>query len=162
MNQTVRHGLPLLAAGQAQKEVTHNEAINAIDLRLQLSVLSRSQTDPPDAPQPGDTYIVPPGATGAWEGAAGKVAVHDGFGWQIYLPATGAVAWVADERGCIVLNDGWSSGWPITSLMIGARSVLAAPPSTLSSPIGGTTVDAEARAAIVALIDALREQGLIS
>lgn len=162
MSASVRHGLPLLEAGQAQKEVTHNEAISLIDMRLQLAVQSRTRTDPPATPQPGEAYIVPEGAIGAWAAASGKVAVHDGFGWRFDSPVPGAVAWVADEGGCVLWDGGWSSGWPVASLRIGARSLFAVPPVALSAPAGGATIDVEARAAIGAILTALQDQGLIS
>jgi hypothetical protein len=55
MSNTIRHSLPLLAAGQAQKEVTHNEALLAIDRQLQLSVVSRTRAQPPTVPVAGES-----------------------------------------------------------------------------------------------------------
>ena len=161
MNQTLRHHLPLLAAGQAQKEVTHNEALAGIDARLQLSVLSRQLAAPPAAPNVGDGYIVHPDASGAWAGAEDQIAFYDGYGWLLTAPIAGTIAWIADEAGCVVWDGSWSTGWPVASLRVGARNVLAAAPVALAVPSGGMTVDEEARAAIVAIQIALREQGLI-
>ena len=39
--------LPYLAPAQAQKHVTHNEALGLLDAVVQLAVQSRSQTEPP-------------------------------------------------------------------------------------------------------------------
>ena len=39
--------LPYIMPSQAQKHVTHNEAIRALDAILQLTVLSRSVSSPP-------------------------------------------------------------------------------------------------------------------
>lgn len=44
---TDRLRLPLLTAGQAQKEVTHNEALLLLDLLVQASVQSAGLTSPP-------------------------------------------------------------------------------------------------------------------
>ena len=162
MSQTVRHNLPLIVAGQAQKEVTHNEALAAIDSKLQISLLSRQLLDPPVAPDTGDAYIIPTVATGAWAGKEGQVALWDGFGWRFTMPSKGTVAWVADEAGCIVWDDEWSSGWPVGSLRIGAREVLGAMPVSVPAPSGGLNIDVEARTAIAAIVSALRAQGLIS
>ena len=44
---TDRLRLPLLTAGQAQKEVTHNEALLLLDLLVHASVQSAGLTSPP-------------------------------------------------------------------------------------------------------------------
>lgn len=85
MAETMRHGLPLLAAGQAQKEVTHNEALLAIDRQLQLAVETRALAAPPAAPAAGANYIVATAATGAWTDHSGDVATFDGFGWIFWF-----------------------------------------------------------------------------
>jgi len=65
MTDTMSHnlGLPFITAAQAQKHVTHNEAIRALDAIVQLSVLSRQQLSPPIDAVNGDRYIVPVNAT---------------------------------------------------------------------------------------------------
>jgi hypothetical protein len=162
MNQTSRHALPLIASGQAQKEVTHNEALQIVDRRLQLTVASRSLQQPPDPVVTGMMFIVPAQATGAWAGHAGRVASFDGYGWTFDAPQDGWLAWVADERIFAIFDSGWTSGvWPVTSLRIGSRPVLSAPPATISEPEGGTVVDIQNRQAVTQLIAALRAQGLI-
>lgn len=161
MSETIRHGLALLASGQAQKEVTHNEAILAIDRQLHLSVISRVVVTPPPAPVAGDAYIVPEGAGGAWADRADAIASHDGFGWIFTVPVTGCAAWVADEAGFVMFDGGWSDGWPVTGLVVGGRRILAAAPASVADLAGGTTVDTEARAAIAQVIAALRLQGIV-
>ena len=52
------HLLPYLLAAQAQKHVTHNEALRLLDGLVQLAVLDRDLTAPPGAPADGDRYIV--------------------------------------------------------------------------------------------------------
>ena len=70
---TTRHGLPLLQAGQAQKEVTHNEALVLLDLLAHPAVEGVLAT-PPAAPTPGQGWIIGAGATGAWSGQDGALA----------------------------------------------------------------------------------------
>lgn len=41
MSGTTQLNLPYIAAAQAQKHVTHNEALRALDAIIQLSVLDR-------------------------------------------------------------------------------------------------------------------------
>ena len=68
MTETTHLGLPYLAAAQAQKHVTHNEALSRLDAVVQLAVIDTTLTVPPGSPAEGDRYIVADGATGAWAG----------------------------------------------------------------------------------------------
>ena len=161
MDETLRHRLPLLAMGQAQKEVTHNEALIAIDRQLHPSVLTRGLTVPPAIPAAGDSYIVAPGASGAWAGKADQLALFDGHGWTFDAPGRGCLAWIIDEVSFAVFDLGWSvGGWPVTALRIGGRQVLGAAPVVIAAASGGTVVDAEARSSIAAILALLRDQGL--
>jgi hypothetical protein len=161
MTQSIRHGMPFLVAGQAQKEVTHNEALQAIDIKLHLGVASRSVSEAPETAVAGDAYIVPSGATGAWSGAEGSIAFFDGLGWIYSSPVSGSVAWIADE-GCMVVWEGsWSSGWPVSSLIVGTRTLFGAPAVAINGPQGGAVVDGEARATLSGLLAALRDQGIL-
>ena len=60
--------VPWILAAQAQKHVTHNEALRLLDGLVQLSVLDRDLTTPPGSPADGDRYIVASGGTGSWAG----------------------------------------------------------------------------------------------
>jgi len=62
---STRYALPLLDAGQAQKEITHNEAIDRVDALLHLAVASMDLTDPPLLPPLGAAWIIGAGAVGA-------------------------------------------------------------------------------------------------
>lgn len=99
--------LPLLASVQAQKHVTHNEALALLDAAAQLAVLDRTRAAPPGAPAPGDRHIVAAGAGGEWAGHDGEVALHDA-GWRFLTPRAGWRAYVAAERRTL-LHDG--AGW---------------------------------------------------
>lgn len=46
-DQSPRLSLPFILPAQAQKHVTHNEAIELLDLIVQLTLLSVSQVTPP-------------------------------------------------------------------------------------------------------------------
>ncbi|QFR31729.1 DUF2793 domain-containing protein [Ancylobacter sp. TS-1] len=107
--------LPLIAAAQAQKHVTHNEALLRLDALAQLCVRERSLTSPPADPVPGERYIVAAGATGDWAGHEGEVALHDA-GWRFLVPGAGWRAYVEAE-GRTLTHDG-----------IGWRDLLAATP----------------------------------
>jgi hypothetical protein len=107
MDESARLALPFLAASQAQKHVTVNEALARLDGLVQLCLQSRSVTLPP-APADGAAYGVPAGAVNDWAGHAGRVALAQNGGWVFADPGPGWRAWVADERA-MLLHDG--AGW---------------------------------------------------
>ncbi|NLR37878.1 DUF2793 domain-containing protein [Novosphingobium sp. ERW19] len=142
-NATARLGLPLLFAGQAQKETTVNEALALLDLCVAGSVQG-VLSDPPTAPAAGQAWIVGISPTGAFTGHANAIAGWTEGGWRFVQPSIGMRSYDV-QKGAFRLFDG---GW-----------TLAAAPD---SPQGGAIVDAEARAAIGALIELLKVTGTIS
>lgn len=96
--------LPLILPAQAQKHVTHNEALRLLDLMVQLSVLTRSLTVPPALPSVGDRHIVPTGATGVWAGQTGRIALYAVTGWEFIVPLTGWQAYVLGENQVAVFD----------------------------------------------------------
>lgn len=104
MDQTPNLGLPYILPSQAQKHVTHNEALRLIDAVVHLNVKSRVQTGAPDAPAEGDRYIVASPATGQWAGRDGALAAFVDGGWLFVVPATGWLAYVADEAKLTVFD----------------------------------------------------------
>ncbi|OYX25933.1 MAG: hypothetical protein B7Z10_04760 [Rhodobacterales bacterium 32-66-7] len=96
--------LPLILPAQAQKHVTHNEALATLDLIVQLAVITRTLTTPPALPTLGDRHIVAAGATGAWVGQAGKIALFDGAGWQFTQALPGWQAHVLAEGQTAVFD----------------------------------------------------------
>mgnify|MGYP000129379182 FL=1 len=109
MSDTTTHlGLPYLMAAQAQKHVTHNEALRLLDAMVQLAVLDRTRTAPPASPADGDRHLVAPGATGLWAGWDLNVAFWVDGAWIRLVPRPGWLVWVADEGVFLV----WSgSSW---------------------------------------------------
>ncbi len=97
MDSTPNLQLPYLMAAQAQKHVTHNEALRALDALVQLLVLDKDLASPPGSPAEGSRYIVAAGPTGAWAGQAAKIAAYQDGAWMFYPPGEGWLAWVADE-----------------------------------------------------------------
>ncbi len=97
-------GLPLLEAAQAQKHVTHNEALDRIDALVQLAVLSRTIATPPATPAEGDRYLVAAGPTGDWTGHAGELAYRSGGIWRFALPKAGWRLWVQAESLLLVFD----------------------------------------------------------
>jgi len=121
MSDTSRMGLPLLAAAQAQKHVTHNEALLRIDALMHLTFASRTLTAPPQA-QDGQAYLVPPGATGDWSGKDGQIALWLSGGWTFLAPAEGMTAFVAPEEIFLTYTGGQ---WRMSSGVLSADTMLA-------------------------------------
>lgn len=96
--------LPYIQPAQAQKHVTHNEALRILDAIVQLSVVDADRTVPPAAPQPGDRHIVPPGATGDWAGHDGEIALFDFSAWVFFAPKPGWQAHVAALGGILIFD----------------------------------------------------------
>ena len=88
--------LPYILASQAQKHVTHNEALRLLDAMVQLSVLDRTHTAPPASPTDGDRHIVASGATGLWTGWDLNIAFWVDGVWMRLVPRPGWLAWIAD------------------------------------------------------------------
>jgi hypothetical protein len=109
-DQTPTLHLPYIMPSQAQKHVTHNQALEILDAVVQLSVIDADTSSPPPSPEEGDRHIVGPSATGAWDGHETEVAVARPGGWIFVAPITGWLAWVQDaERLVIFDGDAWIS-----------------------------------------------------
>ena len=100
--------LPYLQPAQAQKHVTHNEALRILDAVTQLTVAAADTGEPPAAPQQGARYIVGPAATDDWQGQENAIAIFTDGAWQFFQPETG---WRADvaASGETLRFDG--TGW---------------------------------------------------
>lgn len=101
MTDTTHLKLPLILPGQAQKHITHNEAIAALDTLTQLAVLDRDLSTPPGSPDVNMRYIIGPAPTGDWSGKANQVTRWDGTSWHFYAPEPGWLAFVLDENGLL-------------------------------------------------------------
>jgi len=116
MTDTPRLALPVIEAAQAQKHVTHNDALVLLDCLTQLAVESRVLTAPPASPADGACYIPAAAATGAWSGFDNQLALYSGGGWQRLAPVSGLKAWVKAERLTLTYEDGvWRDGVALTA-----------------------------------------------
>ena len=160
---SARFALPFILPGQAQKEVFHNEALALLDAALHACVAGDPTDDVPADPAPGESWIIASGTTGPWAGRAGNMATWTAGGWRFTAPVPGMTVWNVDAGYQLFWNGaGWSGGeWPISALTIGGQQVVGPRLETVPSPSGGTIIDAEARAALDAVIVALRTHGLI-
>jgi hypothetical protein len=161
---TPRLALPLLAAGQAQKELFHNEALARIDAAVQAVAVAAGEETPPAAPQPGQCWIVGAAPTGDWSEQAQALAIWTEGGWRFVPPPIGMTVWLAGDM-VPALFDGtrWIAGeLRANRLLIEGVPVVGPRQPAIAAPAGGTVADGEARTAITAILAALAAHGLIA
>lgn len=129
-------------AGQAQKESYVNEVTARIDALLHGAFESETAT-PPATPVDGQCWLVGAGPTGDWSGQAGKIAARQAGNWLFFAPRDGMKLLNRATGQEVRYNASWQ---------------VATRPA---APSGGTTVDAEARSAITAILASLTTAGLI-
>lgn len=132
MTDSPHLGLPYLEAAQAQKHVTHNEALRRLDALVQAVVLDRTLTTPPGSPADGDNYIPATGATGAWAGHTSEIAAWQDGAWMFYPASEGWRVWSAAEDALLA----WSgTAWTI----IGGAALLNPAPLVGVNATANTT-----------------------
>lgn len=105
-NETPKLSLPFIMPAQAQKHVTHNEAIERLDLIVQLTLEGTSATVPPASPVAGQAWALGASPSGAWAGEGGKIASWHGGGWMFVTPQEGWMAWCKDASDLKVRTGG--------------------------------------------------------
>jgi len=159
---SARFALPLLVPGQAQKEIFHNEALTVLDCVVHACAETDPGDDPPADPGPGLSWIVGEAPTGDWSGKANALGTWTAGGWRFAAPVDGMLVW-NKAAGLWMRWTGaaWSAGTlPASALLIDGQQVVGARLPEVPSPSGGTVIDAEARAAVDALIATLKSHGL--
>ncbi|NCO87105.1 MAG: DUF2793 domain-containing protein [Rhodobacterales bacterium] len=104
--------LPYIQPSQAQKHVTHNEAIRRLDALVQMVVVDRDLALPPAAAPDGARYIVATGGSADWTGWDGNIALATDGGWTQIIAQEGWLVWVADEAVFVVRT---AAGWTVLS-----------------------------------------------
>lgn len=164
MDMTPRWSLPLLFAGQAQKEVIHNEALVRIDALLHGRAESADVASPPSAPMIGQCWIVAAGASGEWTGHVGDVACWSEGGWRFVPPRAGLVIDIADRGHAMTYGvAGWRDGAVRDyGFHVAGQKVVGSRQAAIADPDGGAIIDAESRSSIAAILTALSAHGLIA
>ncbi|SCX14576.1 hypothetical protein DSM25558_1881 [Agrobacterium sp. DSM 25558] len=103
--QTTRLELPYILPSQAQKHVTHNEALQRLDAITQLVIHSEIGA-PPGTPQEGDCFLIAAAATGEWSGKTGKLAFRQDDAWIYLSPREGWQAWFVESGRARALQNG--------------------------------------------------------
>ena len=141
-NTSPRFGLPLLFAGQAQKEIFVNEAHALADALLHCAIEGIA-ADPPATAADGENWLVATGATGAWAGHDSQLACRQGGNWLFVSPRDGLRVLNRQTGQDLRFRGSWQT------------------PAAPAAPAGGTTVDTQARAAILELVTTLRQAGVL-
>ena len=100
--------------------------------------------DPPAAPIEGECWLVGSAPTGVWADHAGNIASYQAGTWIFSEPRDGMKVLDRSSGQDIRYVSGWQR------------------PAAPALPAGGTTVDAEARAAIAGLVAALVAGGILA
>lgn len=102
--------LPYIMPAQAQKHVTHNEAIRALDALVQISLKSMFDNNPPLNPAQGERHLVGDDPTASWSGNADKIAAFQDGAWAFFQPVAGWVAWNETSNLLMVFDGGqWNA-----------------------------------------------------
>ncbi len=147
IDQTNRLGLPLLFSGQAQKEVTHNEALFLIDGATQPDVEGVSATPITNLAETdqGKSWLVGSNPQASWSDQANNIAIWNGGSWRFIRAKEGMLLFRRDiSQFSIYKNAAWFTA------------------ATISGPTGGSVIDIEARAKINAILGILRNFKLIA
>lgn len=139
---TPRLHLPVLYSGQAQKEFFVNEAFFRLDA-ITHPVVEGDVAEPPATPVAGRSWLVADDAAGMFKDYTHALAYYDGVQWTFIAPVLGMTVFDRSTSTLRRFANGWSA------------------PESVAAPIGGTTVDVEARQAIVALLQALKGLSLL-
>ncbi|WP_373475964.1 DUF2793 domain-containing protein [Sphingorhabdus sp.] len=144
--QTTRFNLPLLAVSQAQKEVTHNEALVRIDALLHTMIESVLSVPPTlNESDIGKCWLIGSGAVGEWAGKFVQLAIWVGNDWRFINPIEGMRLRLRDEQSDAVFD---GNNWVFAPI--------------IDDPSGGNIIDVEVRQAMTTLLEHLRSTGYVT
>lgn len=146
-----RLSLPMILPAQAQKHVTHNDALTRLDALVQMVLQQVAADTPPGAATEGETWGIGAAPTDAWEGHAGQIASFQNGGWLFLTPQAGWLAWDT-QTGQISVYTG--SNWAPVGSGGGAPTLQNLPGVGI-----GTTSDATNRLSISADATLLNNAG---
>ncbi len=161
--RTPRFGLPLLHAGQAQKELDHNEAITLLEVLAQPVVRGIGVDVPPSESAAGDCWVTGTTPVGDWSGHPEALAVRTAGGWRFAAARDGMSVRATDGISAVRLDGVWRTGEVrANAFFVGNHQVVGSQAAAIEDPSGGASVDHEARTAVLAILAALRGHGLVA
>jgi hypothetical protein len=108
MSISERLSLPFLLPSQAQKHVTHNEALQRLDILVQPAVEGFGVDTPPALPVEGNIWALGATPTGDWAGHADELAARVNAAWLFITPQEG---WQALDKPTGRLKIRTAAGW---------------------------------------------------
>ena len=90
---SARLDLPLIQPSQAQKHVTHNEALQVLDGLVQAVLEETGANTPPFEPVTGQLFALGANPGDDWAGQAGRLALRIADAWLFIAPQDGWRAW---------------------------------------------------------------------
>lgn len=142
--RTARFALPLLAAGQAHKELFHNKAITLVDILIDPLVEGIISDPSTLVAEHGQCWLVDSGAIGDWDGHDSEIAAWTANGWNFIAPVEFMRVAISSSGVMAVFRD---DAWQIADFVAGAT--------------GGTAIDSEARATIDSILTALQTHAIL-
>ncbi len=139
---TPRLGLPMLFAGQTQKEFHVNQAHALMDMLVHPCVEGEASS-PPAEPLDGECWLVGGGAQRDWSGHDGELAGFQAGTWVFAAPQPGMRAFDKATGGTVFFSDGWTRSEPV------------------DAPGDESGIEPETRAVLVAIIQSLSAAGII-
>lgn len=110
MTSTERLSLPYIVQSQSQKEVTHNDGLNLLDMMVQAVVLEVELDTPPASPTLGDCYVIGNSPTGDWTTHADELCQAITGGWRFISPFEGLLVYnLSDDLGYRYDGSSWNS-----------------------------------------------------
>lgn len=157
------NALPSRGAVNNQERLWDNESLQILDVLVSGAVEEAPIATPPATPTVGACYIVAAGATDAWAGMDQSIAAWTSGGWQFIAPVEGMSLYERTSGTWAAFrNEAWEIGIVCgAALLIGGQQVVGPRAGAIESPAGGTVIDQEGRTAINAILDRLRQHGLI-
>lgn len=109
-DSSARLALPYIIASQAQKHLTHNEALAVLETLVQPVVSDIAANEPPIDPAEGNCVVVGTGATDAFAGKDGMIAAWIAAAWHFHTPSPGwSVVRASDGQVFIYDGSNWST-----------------------------------------------------
>lgn len=116
MDTSARLSLPYLMPAQAQKHVTHNAALERLDILVQLAIEEFDASAPPITPVAGGVWALGPAPSGAWDGHAGELAAWIDDAWHFVAPVDGWIAVEAATGGLRLYSGGTWGGLALDNM----------------------------------------------
>ncbi len=125
-------------------------ALKILDVAVAAAVESAPANDPPAHPVEGASYLIGDSPSGEWAQYPAHLAGYGAAGWRFIAPTSGMSVFVkAAQVRAVYESAGWNVGLVRAStLVIDGQQVVGPRLGPIADPVGGSTIDDEARLAV--------------